>query len=332
MKKILPILILPVLVSNAAANAGPGPWASGAYYPGQLDGRYSANVYNNTQDRFDADEMDPPSGNSRYTNNFSSTTNTVFRTNISVSNVVSTVTTVTNIGLLSVTNRVTTTNAVETTNIVSASITNTDLISAGAANVVSGVLGFAIRNGTPSTSAGGSTSGGTGGSTGGATGGASGGSGATTGGTGSSGTVETIGLDSSHNYFVIYVNGDVFAGKTAAGINLDTKRVAGSLWNGVGGLTYQVVTNFSGSASGADVTVSERTEVLAVPNATAGGYFNAKVKDNKSPFVFKGAGAITVNSAVTVGAPSGTYPFNVDGIKSSENSISAYSSSGRNAP
>jgi len=129
------------------------------------------------------------------------------------------------------------------------------------------------------------------------------------------------------------VNGDVFAGKTAAGINLDTKRVAGSLWNGVGGLTYQVVTNFSGSASGADVVVSERTEVLAVPNATAGGYFNAKVKDNKSPFVFKGAGAITVNSAdTTAGAPSGTYPFNVDGIKSSENSISAYGQTGRNAP
>jgi len=315
MKRLLPILVLPFLVANASANAGPGPWANGAYYPGQLDGRYSANVYNNTQARFDADEMNPPSGNRRFSDTITASTNTSFVTNVTI--------TVTNIGGLVVTNSV--------TNISSVTTTNFTLVNSGAANVVSGVLGFALRNGTPTATL--SGSGGT--SAGGATGGTSSG-GSTTPGTGTSGTaqggtVENIGLDNSHNYFVIYVNGDVFAGKTAAGINLDTKRVAGSLWNGVGGLTYQVVTNITGSSDLTNSTFGSRTEVLGVPTATAGGYFNAKIKNSKTPFVFKGAGAISVNYGDPV-EPSSTFPFNVDGIKSSDNSISAYSLTGRNAP
>lgn len=310
MKKILPLLILPVLVSNAAANAGPGPWANGAYYPGQLDGRYSANVYNNTQDRFDADEMDPPSGNSRYTNSFTvtpattnpATTNTFLTTNVTIS--------ITNVdGIISTTS---TTNITSTTvtNLATTNLAVTNLASSGAANVVSGVLGFAVRNGTPLTSSAGSTAGA-------AAGGASGQPSVAAGATGSSsgGTVDTIGFDPSANYFVVYVNGDVFAGKTAAGVNLNTKRVAGSLFNGTGGLTYQVVTNSGGLLS----SNSGNVTILPTPTASAGGYFNAKIKNNKSPFVFKGAGAITVNSAATVATPSGTYPFDVDGIKSSEN-------------
>jgi hypothetical protein len=331
MKTLLLLLSATVLLTaGASANAGAGPWANGAYFPGQLDGRYSANVYNNTQARFDTDQMDTPSGNRVRTDTFSTNAGTADTTTVESSlstNVTSTVTISNDAGVI------TSSNAVITTNITTQFVTNTvpgingstNLDTSGAANVVSGVLGFGVRNGTPSTSAPGSSSaaGGTGG-TGGAGGTPSGASGAG----GSGGTVETIGLDSSHNYFVIYVNGDVFAGQTAAGINLNTKRVAGGLWNGIGGLKYQVVTNISVGTNTATLT----NQVLAVPNATAGGYFNAKIKSDKSPFVFKGAGAITVNSAATVSSPSGTYPFDLDGIKSSDNSISGYSLTGRNAP
>lgn len=308
MKKLPVFLLCAGLASDLLANAGPGPWANGAYYPGQLDGRYSANVYNDTQSRFHTGEENSPSGNRRFndaTTVTPATTSSSFQTNVTV-NVVD------ENGIITTTN---TTN-ITTVFVTNAAVTNVD--SYGAADVVSGVLGFAIRNGTPSTSSSGGTSAGsTNGTTtiGAANSGADAGS--------STGTLESIGLDTSQNYFVVYVNGDIFAGQTAANVNIDTKRVAGSLLNGAGGVTYQVVTNlFSNSIV---------TEVLAVPGATAGGYFNAKIKNMKSPFVFKGAGAISVRSE-SMDFPSGTYPFNVDGIKSSDNTISGYSQVGRNAP
>jgi hypothetical protein len=34
-----------VLAADASANAGPGPWSSGSYYPGGTDGKYQAAVY-----------------------------------------------------------------------------------------------------------------------------------------------------------------------------------------------------------------------------------------------------------------------------------------------
>ncbi|MFM8887998.1 MAG: hypothetical protein ACKOKC_16485 [Chthoniobacterales bacterium] len=310
------ILFVAFTPSLLLALGGSGPWAEGAYYPSQLDGRDSANVYNNTQAGFDAGQMDSPSGNTRNTNVFTSTTNTVFTTNVSFSNNITTNITVTNAGITLITNRIITTNIAVSTNIVSSVITNTDLVSAGAANVVSGVMGFAVRGGTPSSYGGGSSaSGGT------STTGTSAASSSTgSAGSGSSGTVDNIALDSSLNYFAIYVNGDVFLGKTAAGINLNTKRVSGALINGVGGLTYQVVTNISVTST----TGTLSNSVLSVPNATASGYFNAKIKNNKTPFIFKGAGAITVNSAAAVASPSGTYPFNMDGIKSSGLTTSGY--------
>jgi hypothetical protein len=45
MKKTLLPLIAIASTSHLFAGAGPGPWALGAYYPGQLDGKYQAAVY-----------------------------------------------------------------------------------------------------------------------------------------------------------------------------------------------------------------------------------------------------------------------------------------------
>lgn len=316
MKNLIPCLAVAVATSMTAfAGAGSGPWANGAYFPGQLDGRYSANVYNNTQARFDSGQMQEPSGNSVRTDTFTTIPGSTTVSNVLSTNSTTTVT-ISNFGGLLVTNVVVTTN-ISSTQVTNSTPTLTNLTSSGAAAVVSGVLGFAIRNGTPSTSLGG---------------------GAASIGSGSS-TVSSISLDTSHNYFVIYVDGDVFAGQTAAGINLNTQKVAGSLWSGVGRGTFERVENpvyVTNTNTGSISFVGYRTEILSIPGATAGGYFNGKIKDNKSPFVFRGAGEISTRGTPQANSAglnaSATYPFNLDGIKSSDNSISGYSLSGRNAP
>jgi len=264
----LTFLLTGLSLQSLLAWGGPGPWANGAYYPGQLDGRYSANVYNNTQDRGDYSEMDTPSGNTVRTDTFSTNVGSVttsFETNF--------------IGGV-------------TTNYTTNYVTN--IVTSGAAGVVSGVLGFAISNGVPAPTTG------------------------TSGGVANIGTtLQSIGLDNNLNYFVVYVDGDVFAGQTAAGINLGTKRVAGSLWNGTGRSFYEKVTNTTFDTN--NRPISSSVTLLTVPGASAGGYFNANIKSSKSPFTFKGAGEVSTRSTSQAGRGNATYPFNLDGIKVSDN-------------
>ena len=313
MKTLLLLLSATVLLTaGASANAGAGPWANGAYFPGQLDGRYSANVYNNTQARFDTDQMDTPSGNRLWTDTFSTNAGTPDTTTVEsslVTNVTSSVTVSNDAGVITSSNTVTTTDITTqlVTNTVPGINGSTNLVTSGSAAVVSGVLGFGVRNGTPSTGTDASAQ--------------------TATGANASTAVRSISLDTSHNYFVIYVDGDVFAGQTAAGINLNTKRVAGSLWAGVGRSQYELVEtpilNTNGAIIGFD------TKILNLPGAEAGGYFNAKIKSDKSPFVFKGSGEISTRGTPQGNRGNATYPFDLDGIKSSGNSISGYS---RDAP
>ena len=338
MKKLLFPLAILASASTAISGTGPGPWANGAYYPGQYDGRYSANVYNNTQARFIAGEMNTPSGNRvredfftvtpGTTNVIPGTTNIIPETttlsNILLTNIETTIS-ITNIGGLVTTSSVTTTNIATTTitntapgitNIIAA-VTNstparTNLVNSGAASVVSGVLGFGLTTGTPTTGVGGITAPNT----------ASG-----------STVLNSIDLDAQVNYFVIYVDGDVFAGQTAASINNNTGTVAGSLWSGVGRNEYLVITNPVFNTNG--VRISETTEILQFPSATAGGYFNASMETTKSPLIFKGAGEMSVvGSPVAnrgIQAGNATYPFNVDGIKVSDVSGPTLSSTSGNA-
>lgn len=44
---LVPLLVASVLTSVSFAGAGPGPWANGTYYPGNLDGKYQAAVVGN---------------------------------------------------------------------------------------------------------------------------------------------------------------------------------------------------------------------------------------------------------------------------------------------
>ena len=278
MKKIfLPLFVLHLSVGAALAGNwfGSGPWANGTYYPGQLDGRYFANVYNNLGGAFSR----------------ASTTNTVFTTNQTTTTVVS------NVGIVLVTNTVT------TNTVTSEQVTNTVITG----SVVSGVIGFGIRDGAPpfvnaSTVAVGAEG--------------------VSGTANSSSALQLLSLDRSLNNFLVYVNGDVYIGTTSANINADSSTVSGVLANGAGRTRYQVFTNqAAGVASVANVGV----EVISIPSATASGYFNANVNNNKATYTFDGGGTIAI--ATAVGGASevdGSHNFQLNGIKTSGNSASAF--------
>jgi hypothetical protein len=277
-KTLFPLLLLAISSSHLLAGNwfGSGPWANGTYYPGQLDGRYFANIYNNLGGTF-----------SRV-----STTNTFFTTNQVVT------TTVTNTGGLTVTNSV-------TTNVVTGPLLETNTTVLG--SVVSGVIGFGIRDGSqPFVNA--ST----------VAVGAEGVSGTAN----SSSALQSLSLDRSLNNFVVYVNGDAYVGTTAANINAKSSTVSGVLANGAGRTLYQLFTN---QAAGVNAVANVGVEVISIPSATASGYFNANVNNNKTPYTFNGSGTIAIASASgSSGELDGTHDFTLDGIKTSGNSGSAF--------
>ena len=276
-------ILLPFLAIALATNAslagnwfGSGPWANGTYYPGQLDGRYFANVYNNVGGTFTK----------------VSTTNSYFTTNQVVT------TTSTNIGGL-------TNTVVETTNVVTGPLLETNTVVNG--SVVSGVIGFGIRDGTQPFNAQGASA-------------TTQGGGASVG-TSSSAALQALALDNSLNNFLIYVNGDVYIGTTAANINPNNSTVSGVLANGSGGNRYQLFTNQSTSGF---VVANTGVQVVSLPSATASGYFNANVNDNKATYTFTGSGTIAI--ATASGGTSevdGTHNFQLNGIKTSGNSATA---------
>lgn len=268
-------LLLLATPNFVMAFGGSGPWANGAYYPGQLDGRYYGNMYNNIDGTFTR----------------TSTTNSYLLTNQITTTVIS------NIGGIIVTNAA-------TTNVVT-SVTETNTTVTG--SVISGVMGFAIRDGGPpfvnaSTVAVGAQG--------------------VSGSANSSAALQSLSLDRSLNNFLVYVNGDVYIGTTSANINGGKNTVSGILANGAGRTLYQLFTNqVAGFFSVANVGV----EVITLPSATASGYFTAKVKNNKSPYTFKGDGQLSISTAIGGGTSlDGTHNFNVDGIKTSGNSASAF--------
>ena len=269
-------LLLPVIALCLSGNAllagnwfGSGPWANGTYYPGQLDGRYFANVYNNVGGTFTR----------------VSTTNSYFITNQVVT------TTITNQGGL-------TNTLVVTTNVVTGPLLETNTTVLG--SVVSGVISFGIKDGLPaagtqSTSASSSTA----------------------------QSVTSVTVDPSLNNFLVYVNGDVYVGATSANINPDSSTVSGVLANGAGRTRYQLFTNQS---TGGGIGVANTgVEVISIPSASASGYFNANVNNNKATYTFAGGGTIAIATAVGGGSEvDGTHNFQLNGIKTSVNSSSAF--------
>jgi hypothetical protein len=265
-------LLLPAIALCLSGNAllagnwfGSGPWANGTYYPGQLDGRYFANVYNNLGGTF-----------SRV-----STTNSFFTTNQVVT------TTVTNTGGLPVTNII-------TTNVVTGPLLETNTTVLG--SVVSGVISFGIKDGLPAAGTQSTTA--------------------------SSSAAQSVNVDPSLNNFLVYVNGDVYVGTTSANINPDSSTVSGVLANGSGRTRYQLFTN---QTAGVAAVANTGVEVISLPSATASGYFNANVNNNKATYTFAGGGTIAIATSVGGGSEvDGTHDFQLNGIKTSVNSASAF--------
>ena len=279
----IPTLLVILALSTTPALAGnwfgSGPWANGMYYPGQLDGRYFANVYNNLGGTFTR----------------VSTTNTFFTTNIVTNTVISN-----NIPEVVISNTVT------------GPFFETNTTITG--SVVSGVISFGIRDGTAPFVSGRTAASSVGGSLGGA---ASAGS--------SSTALEALSLDNSLNNFLVYVNGDVFVGATSANINPKSSSVSGVMANGIGRNIYRLATNSVAAGGGGAAVAGTTTVVLSIPSATASGYFNANVNNNKSPYTFAGGGTIAVATAVGGGSElDGTHDFNLNGIKTSGTSASAF--------
>ncbi len=214
---LLPIAFAAALtVSSQAGSFGPGPWANDAYYPGQLDGRYSASVYG---------------------------------TNIT------------------------------------------------------GVLGFALRGGSPSTLQESTVL--------------------------TNGVQNTVGLDPFQNYFVIFVEGRTYQGVTIGSININKKTVTGALIGVNATPDFSYITNTNGAITGVDT--------LGIVNRGLSGAFNAKIKSDNSIFTFRGDGELSTpaNSQTVTFSPSPTNAtnativtttteFGVDGIKVSDSSASTF--------
>jgi hypothetical protein len=217
-------LLVPFLTALSSvplfAGAGTGPWALGAYYPGQLDGKYQASV----------------SGNN-----------------------------------------------------------------------ITGVVGFAIVNGglpfaSRSSAAGGGTT----------TGG-----GATTGTSAASVNTDLVGVDETQNYFAIFVEGRTYTGRTVGMIDINRKKVTGTLIGLQPPFSYQELTIGQalvvGTPPDQEVVTSETVVPIAdnlpLLNRGLSGGFTANLKNTKNLMTFKGTGELaTPAQKQTITADPSTFP------------------------
>ena len=200
-RALMKTILLPLLVIALTAQAslggnwlGSGPWANGAYYPGQFDGVYSASMYG------------------------------------------------------------------------------------GSPGVVSGVLGFGLDNGSPSTNV--------------------------------ISTNIISSIVSAENYFVVYVDGQSYVGSTVANINNNSSQISGGLAAGLAAPTFSVIatTNFPGT------TNQTVTTTQLVEENTSGGGFSATLTGKKSVVSFQGINTGIISTSVN-GIPRSTNTFSLDGLK-----------------
>lgn len=147
--------------------------------------------------------------------------------------------------------------------------------------------------------------------------------------------------DVTQNYFVIFVEGRTYSGLTTAGIDIDSKTVAGALQG-------TDPAGIAPAAAGDALALNPAGGInafnaLSIVNRGLNGGFTAKVKSDKAVFTFKGDGELStpaneqsyqVKSQI-IGLPgaqtnaiiSGTYQtettcFQVKGIRTSLNAFS----------
>jgi hypothetical protein len=175
---------------------GSGPWANGAYYPGQYDGVYSAAIFG------------------------------------------------------------------------------------GAPSVVSGVLGFGLRNGAPSTST-------------------------------NSTSTNSISVDPNQNYFVAFIDGVTYSGQTIGNVNNQDNSVSGGLFNGIAPSIFSVlVTTNNPGTTNETVTITQLEQ-----RRTAGGGFLASLTGKKATITFSGNNTGTIEpslNGIALGTPN---TFSLNGMK-----------------
>lgn len=200
---LLPLLVMTLTVQASLGGNwfGPGPFANGAFFPGQFDGVYSATMFG------------------------------------------------------------------------------------GAPSIVSGVLGFGLRNGSPSTQNETALS--------------------------DNGTQNTISVDPFQNYFVVFINGRSYAGLTIANINNQVDSVSGGLFNGQSASTFLVTPTVVVPGTPPLVIEGFTTEITQ----TCGGGFNATLTGKKAIITFSGNETGTLQASEN-GAPVGVpNTFSLNGLK-----------------
>jgi hypothetical protein len=155
----------------------------------------------------------------------------------------------------------------------------------GTPSVVSGVLGFGLRNGSPSTSTNSTIS--------------------------TNGTQNTITVDPFQNYFVVFVDGVVYRGQTIGNLDNQANQVSGGLFNGVAPSIFSTVftTNNPGTTN-QTVTIT----TLEARN-TAGGSFLASLTGKKAVITFSGNNTGILQPSLN-GVPIGAATtFSLNGMK-----------------
>lgn len=144
----------------------------------------------------------------------------------------------------------------------------------GNPSIISGVLGFGLRNGAPTTSTNSTVS--------------------------TNGTQNTITVDPFQNYFVAFVDGRTYAGATIATINNQTDQVSGGLFNGVSAVT-----------AGTPVTSGDSIIIPTIANTCSGG-FTASLTGKKAVITFSGnnTGVLQTSTNGVPVNPSSTFSLN----------------------
>ena len=220
-------LLVPLLTALSSAplfaGAGAGPWALGAYYPGQLDGKYQASV----------------SGNN-----------------------------------------------------------------------ITGVVGFAIINGglpfaSRSSATGGAAAGGGGGAADAAA---------------VSVNTDLGGVDETQNYFAIFVEGRTYTGRTVGMIDINRKKVTGTLIGLQPSYAYRDLSFSQSAVVGIEVVTGTTTvpvlDNLPLLNRGLSGGFTANLKNTKNLMTFKGTGELATpaqTQTISATPPTFTVPPLVPG-------------------
>jgi len=148
---------------------------------------------------------------------------------------------------------------------------------------------------------------------------------------------QQIDYDRTLNYYVIFINGRTYTGTTAAGINYDNNSVNGTLigtqpatGSAVAPQTVSL-TNITNETSIIEIDGTPTTTITSITNITTNtvlitntvaiatgvdGAFQANVNGKRGVFTFQGPGQLTSPGIVVDGTQvNPVTPFNVNGIR-----------------